>query len=96
MNKEEERNDRNLDIHKEREYWEAYLKDYEDVILYVQGILLLRRPISFVFLSLTVFFLHEVGHTIRNISLFVPHCIPYPKLVVRDRRDPILISFNDS
>jgi hypothetical protein len=56
MNKEEERNDRNLDIHKEREYWEAYLKDYEDVILYVQGILLLRRPISFVFLSLTVFF----------------------------------------
>jgi hypothetical protein len=45
-----------LDIHKEREYWEAYLKDYEDVILYVQGILLLRRPISFVFLSLTVFF----------------------------------------
>lgn len=56
MNKEEERNDRNLDIHKEREYWEAYLKDYEDVILYIQGILLLRRPISFVFLSLTVFF----------------------------------------
>lgn len=56
MNKEEERNDRNLEIHKEREYWEAYFKDYEDLILYIQGILLLRRPISFVFLSLTVYF----------------------------------------